>query len=157
MLAQQLRTHANNGKRPTKGKQARFYMFSYLLDEICIEKSFPNVSWMWTRREPVVHIYCKFLSECSYKGVIKNSTDHILIPLYMIMFWEEPPCISCGEMKEMLELANWFALLDGTFLRVFSCRKSPHLLLSYAIDKLVMQEVSYHISIRLDQYFLIIL
>lgn len=44
LLAQKLRVHVSNSKNPSKGKKSRFYMFSYLLDAIFTQYSFPNVS-----------------------------------------------------------------------------------------------------------------
>jgi len=67
-----------------------------------------------------------------------------------MIFEEEPPCMSHGAMEPVLEIANWFASPDGTFLRAFSGQKLPHILSRYAINKLVMQEVSYHLSIGLS-------
>jgi len=45
----------------------------------------------------------------------------------MLIFQEEPPRISHGAMEVVLELLDWFASLDGTFLRVFRVHKSPHM------------------------------
>ena len=49
-------------------------------------------------------------------------------------------------MEVVSELVDLFASSNDTFLRVFGGQKSPHLLSRYAIDKLVMQEVAYHLS-----------
>lgn len=139
-MAQQLKIHVTNAKNPPKGKQARFYMFDYLLEVICAQNSIPGMSWTWSPKEPVVHIYCKLLSECSYKGVMEKLTEHFLIPLYNMIFEEDLPCMSREKMEAVSELAGWFASPNGTYLRVFGGQKSPHLLPRYATDKLVMKK-----------------
>lgn len=118
-LSQQLIIHVTNAKNPPTGKKAIFYMSAYLLDTICARNSFPGMNWAQSPREKVIQIYSKILSECSYKGVVGNLTDHFLIPLYKLIFEEEPPCMSRGEMEAVSELVDWFASLDVTFLRVF--------------------------------------
>jgi len=45
-------------------------------------------------------------------------------------------------MEEILDIADWYASPDGTFIRMFSKEKPLHVLPSFSIDKLVMQEVS---------------
>jgi len=50
-------------------------------------------------------------------------------------------------MKIVEEVADFFVSHDGTYLRVFGCEKSTHLLPRHAPDKVVMQEVTYHLVI----------
>jgi len=45
--------------------------------------------------------------------------DHFLIPLYNLIFKEEPPCMSHGAMEAVVEITYWFASPYDTFLRVF--------------------------------------
>lgn len=85
-----------------------------------------------------MHIYCKLVSKCNYKGVKKNLMNRFHIPLYKMIFDGDPPFMSREAMETVLELVDWFASPNGTYLRVFSGHKSPHMLLRYAIDKLVM-------------------
>jgi len=55
-----------------------------------------------------------------------------------------------GVMEVVSEIKAWFSSLDGTFLRLFGNKKSPHILPRYATDKHVMLEVSYHLSTGLS-------
>ena len=121
-------------------------MYSYLLDSICAHNAFPGMNWAWSPRELVVHSYCKILSNCSHRVVVEKLTDHFLIPLYKMIFEEEPSYMSHGAMEAILEIAYWFASPDDTFLRVFDDHKLSHIFLRYATNKLVKQEVSYHLS-----------
>ena len=49
-------------------------------------------------------------------------------------------------MEVILKIANWYNSLGGTFIGVFGREKPLHVLPSNATNKLVMQEVSYHLS-----------
>lgn len=53
-------------------------------------------------------------------------------------------------MEAVSEHADWFASSNGTYLRVFNSHKSSHMLPRWVTNKLVMQEVAYHISIDLS-------
>ena len=53
-------------------------------------------------------------------------------------------------MEVILNIAYWYASLGGTFIRVFGREKPLHVLPRFSMDKLVMQEVSYHISTGLS-------
>ena len=69
---------------------------------------------------------------------MEKLTNHFLILIYKMIFEEEPPCMSCVAMEAILEIVDWFSSLDGTFLIVFDCQNSSHILPRYAIDKLDM-------------------
>lgn len=58
--------------------------------------------------------------------------------------------MSCEAMDSITELVDWFASPDGIYLRVFGFHKSSYMLLRYATNKLVMQKISYHVSIGLS-------
>ena len=50
-------------------------------------------------------------------------------------------------MEALIDIEDWYASPLGTFIRMYIAEKLPHVLLKFSMDKLVMQEVSYHISI----------
>jgi len=52
-------------------------------------------------------------------------------------------------MHALLKIAYCYASPSGTFIRMFGEEKPRHVLPRFSTDKLVMQEVSYHISIGL--------
>lgn len=57
--------------------------------------------------------------------------------------------MSYEAMEVVSKIEDQFTSLDHTFLTLFGRQKSLHLLLRYPTDKLVMQEVVYHLSTRL--------
>lgn len=77
---------------------------------------------------------------------MEHLTNHFIISLYMLLFGEEKSCMSLGEMEEISKIIDWFPSLGNNFLSVFNEEKSSHVLPRYAIDNLVMHEVSYHLA-----------
>lgn len=57
----------------------------------------------------------------------------------------DPPYISKVAMEALIDIAYWYASPFGTFIRMYNLEKPLHVLLKFSLDKLVMQEVSYHI------------
>ncbi len=53
-------------------------------------------------------------------------------------------------MQELLNIAYWYASPGGTFIRIFGSEKPPHELPRFSTQKMVMQEVTYHISTGLS-------
>ena len=53
-------------------------------------------------------------------------------------------------MEALIDIADWYASLFGTFIRMYSVKKPLHVLSKFSLDKIVMQEVAYHISARLS-------
>ena len=50
-------------------------------------------------------------------------------------------------MHAFLNIEDWYASPGGTFIRMFGREKPLHVLPRYATEKLIMQEVSYHLTI----------
>ena len=54
------------------------------------------------------------------------------------------------KMEALINIADWYAPPLGTFIWMYNAEKPPHVLPKFSRDKLVMQEVSYHISAGLS-------
>lgn len=52
-------------------------------------------------------------------------------------------------MKVLLGIENWYASPDDMFIQVFSADKPPHVLPKFSLDVLIIQEVTYYISVWL--------
>lgn len=85
------------------------------------------------------------LSECSFRGVITQLSAHFFTLVYKMIFKQDPPYMSKAAMEALIYIFDWYASLFGTFMRIYIMEKPPHVLLKFSLDKLVMQEVSYHI------------
>lgn len=75
---------------------------------------------------------------------------HFIILVYKLIFEKNPPCMSQEVMEEILNIVYWYASPSGTFIKVFCGEKPPRVLPRYATEKLVMQEVAYHLSVGLS-------
>jgi len=103
-------------------------MFSYLLDVVCSCQEFPGMDWAWTPSENVVNVYYKFLSECSYRGIMARLFDQFIAPLYTMIFEQDLTYMSHATMEALLNIVDWFASLDGTFIRMYNVEKVSHVL-----------------------------
>jgi len=53
--------------------------------------------------------------------------------------------MSQAMMEALIDIADWYASPLGTFILMYNAEKAPHVLPNFSMDKLVMQQVSYHI------------
>jgi len=67
-----------------------------------------------------------------------------------MIFEQSLPCMSQTSIELLLNIANCYTSLEGTFIKMYNMEKDLHVLSRFSTDKLVMQEVSYHISIGLS-------
>ena len=49
-------------------------------------------------------------------------------------------------MEVIVEIIDWYSSPGGTFIRVFVRENPLHVLPRYAIAKMIMQEVAYHLT-----------
>lgn len=76
--------------------------------------------------------------------------NHFIIPMYKLIFEQDPPCMFEEVMEAILNIVNWYASRSGTLIRVFGREKPMHVLPTCTMDKLVMQEAAYHLSTGLS-------
>ncbi len=46
--------------------------------------------------------------------------------------------MSKAPMDALIDIANWYASPSDTFIQMYNAKKPPHVLLKFALDKLVM-------------------
>ena len=51
-------------------------------------------------------------------------------------------------MEALIDIEDWYVSPLCTFIGMYNVEKALHVLPKFSIDKLIMQEVSYHISTR---------
>ena len=66
--------------------------------------------------------------------------------VYKMIFEQDPPCMLKVAMEALIDIADWYASPSSTFIRMYKAEKPLHVLSKFSLDKLVMQELSYHIS-----------
>lgn len=64
--------------------------------------------------------------------------DHFIAPLYMMIIEQDLPCMSQAAMKALLNIADWYASLDGTIIRMYNTEKHLHVFSRFSTDMLVM-------------------
>lgn len=75
--------------------------------------------------------------------------DHFIAPLYMMTFEQYPHRMLKEAMEALLNIVDWFTSPNGNFIRMYNEEKALYALSWFSMDKLVMPEVAYHISIGL--------
>jgi len=53
-------------------------------------------------------------------------------------------------MEALVNIVDWYASPFGTLIQMYNVEKASHVLPKFSMDKLVMQEVAYHISTGLS-------
>lgn len=146
MLALQLKGQVADARNFPKGQQAKLSMSTYILDAIYAHQQFPSMGWARTPSKTFVHTYWRLFPECSFLGVITHLSDHLVTPVYRMIFEQDPSFMSQIEMEALVDIANWYASTLDTFIRMYNVEKALQVLPNFSMDKLVMQEVTYHIS-----------
>jgi len=99
ILAHQLKEQVTKARQSPMDLHADIYMSTYILDAVCARHEFPALEWAWSPAETVVNTYFKLLSKCIFKGAITQLSDHFVIPVYKMIFKQDPPYI----LKEAME------------------------------------------------------
>ena len=100
-----------------------------------------------------MYTFCNFFLECNYRGVILQLSDYFITPVYRMIFKQDPPCMSQETMEALVNITDWYASPLGTFIRMYNAEKPPQVLSKFSMCKIVMQEVSYHISVGMSVRF----
>lgn len=111
-------------------------------------QEFLGLEWGWTSTKTFVNTYCKMLSEFSFMGVITQLSDHFVTVVYKMIFEQDPLYLSRETMEALIKIEDLYASPYDTFIQMYNAEKPLHVLPKFFLDKLVMQEVSFHISTR---------
>lgn len=83
---------------------------------------------------------------CNFHGVILQLSNHFITLVYRMMFEQDPPCMSHAMMEALVNIENWYISPLDIFIWMYNAEKAPYFLSKFSMDKMVMQEVAYHIS-----------
>ena len=67
----------------------------------------------------------------------------LILPLYRMMYNEDPPRCSPEAQIDIIPIARWFGEEWFTYIRVFGSTVPPHVLPLYIPDKLLAREIAY--------------
>ena len=82
----------------------------------------------------------KLLWDHKYYNYYKEIYEHLIMPLYTLIFLEECNCMSAEAFKAMQEYGNYYLTQDGLYVRMYGGSRAPSLLLRYAIDYVLHKE-----------------
>jgi hypothetical protein len=124
-----------------------FYMPSYLIDDNHSPIPFHDLGWNWDLYHPPVHVYCYEIWDIKYKSHFYEIFDHLLSPLYTIIFGFLRYRISSEAREGMKGIVDWYLGKYYSYVRVYGTTESPHILPYFIPDLLLMREIT-HQTIR---------
>lgn len=101
--------------------------------------------WAWKLVETSVNTYCELFAECSFRGVIIELSHHFFTSVYKMIFEWDSPFMSKEAIEELINIMDWYVSPSNTFIQMYDTEKPLHVLPKFSMDKLFVQEVSYHI------------
>lgn len=129
ILSSSLRTNIVAAQSPPLEQPPEFYMSSYLLDVVCSRCHFEHWSCNWDSSvSQLVHYHYKVFWDTAYRAALDIISKTFIIPLYQLLFGEEPPCMLKRPMRTVVKVAHWFPIDEGTIVSVFGTHKAPHAL-----------------------------
>ena len=124
-------------------KATTFYFYAYLMDVLCGSNSFPGMKWAWNPQSPSIHLYCKELwKENSFREMY-IICNHFLAEAHQLLFGSEMTRITEVGHDSIAKIKNWYMLRDLTYIHLAKIMASPHLLLRYVPDKLLLKEFAF--------------
>ena len=65
-------------------------------------------------------------------------SDYFASPLYLMIFEQDLPYMSQEAMEALLNIGDWYASPDDTFIKMYNTKKASHLLPNLSTNKMVM-------------------
>ena len=121
-------------------KKAGFSMYSYLIDCILDKHPFPKLGCIWNRAEYPIDMSYHIIWPHPYASYYNLICEYFLVPLYWIIFPEEPNCFFENAMVVISEYGDYYFSQEGTYIRIYGCSRARSLLLRYAIEFVVHKE-----------------
>jgi len=81
-----------------------------------------------------------------YRATLDIIFETFIIPLYQLLFREDPPCMSKRAMRTMVKVAHWFSIDEGRVVGVFGTHKALHALPKFVTDTTLLREVCYQMT-----------
>jgi hypothetical protein len=139
-LAKKIRDYKNH---KSKGEHAPFYMSAFIMDAICFRNPFTLMNWSWTPTvtEPI-HFYHAKLWEENSKDSFYEICHNMVIPIHENIYGHPPRKILEQIMGNLSAIVDWYIEELFSYIRVFGCYISPHVLPRFLPDRLVCREVA---------------
>jgi hypothetical protein len=113
------------------------------MGSICFGTPFSLMNWSWTPTitEPI-HFYHSKLWEENAKDSFYEICHNVVIPIHEIIYGQPPPIILEKIIGNLGAIANWYMEESFSYIIVFSCFTSPHVLPKFLPNKLFYREVA---------------
>lgn len=106
-----------------------FYLSAYVMDSIFYVSKFPIMGWKWTTQDPLpIHVYHKVLWDSQFIPHFYNICHGLILPLYRMMYDEDPPRFSPKAQIDITPVARWFREEWFSYIRVFGSTAPPPLM-----------------------------
>jgi hypothetical protein len=66
-----------------------------------------------------------------------------MFPLHNLLFNQPAPRFTKEDINAIKEIGDWYIDEDFSYIRIFGCVATPHLLPRYVPNKLVLREITY--------------
>lgn len=130
-----------------ESKALGFYMFAFLLDGICAQYTFLGMYWYWTPHNKfLVYFQCRVFSKSRFWSAYNRLAEHLFSFIFHMIYEIDPPYMTNQVKESMQDIVDWFTTPEGTYIRCFGCRVSPHFMPQYVTNKVVLQEVAYQLD-----------
>jgi hypothetical protein len=68
-----------------------------------------------------------------------------MISLYIVLFNEPTPRFAQEARNNIKEIGDWFLDDNFSYIRIYGCAVTPHLLPKYVRDRLVLRDIAFQI------------
>jgi hypothetical protein len=125
------------------GKAASFFMFTYIMDVVCLMKPFPLMSWSWTPSEvEPIHVYHSKLWEDKATKFIYEIFNWVMVPMHVSIFGDTLPKILDSITTNLTNMADSYVEEKFSYIRVFGISVPPYDLPLFILDRLVCCEIT---------------
>ena len=96
-------------------------MFS--MDKLVMQEvAYHILTWLSAR----IHIYYKLFFKCNFRGVILQLSDNFVTLVYMMIFEQDLPYMSQAAIEALVNIVDWYASPNHTFIGMFGGDKPLH-------------------------------
>jgi hypothetical protein len=110
---------------------------------ICVAHHFPRMAWEWNPSLFPIHVYYFQLWEDNYKKQFYEICENFLVPMYVIIYKQNPIRISTESMQAIKEIWDWYIGKQYAYIRIYGSTGAPHRLPKYILEKLLIREIAY--------------
>lgn len=82
-----------------------------------------------------VYFRCRVLSKEIFRGVYEKLVEHLFVVIFHMIFEINPLCMTDQLNESFLNILNSFVAFESTYMMLFGCHISPHIMLQYVTTR----------------------